>query len=47
MHSSESDVLKEKWFPIKILKKLNFRRGTKKGEICHVSVQEVLDVVDG
>ena len=44
--ASESDILKEKWFPIKILKKLDFPRGTKRGEIYYVSVQQVLDVVD-
>ena len=44
---SESDVLKEKLFPIKILKKLDFSRGTKKGEIYYVSVHQVLDIVDG
>ena len=43
---SQSDVLKLKWFPTKILKKLDFPRGTKKGEIYCISVYQVLDIVD-
>ena len=30
--SSQSDILKEKWFPIKILKKLDFLEAQKRGK---------------